>query len=54
MLAVWKMVHCLLWCLWREHNDRNFENCERTLLEFKSLFFITLYFWTVAFLALCV
>jgi hypothetical protein len=25
--VVWKMVHsCLLWCLWREQNDINFED----------------------------
>jgi hypothetical protein len=28
--AVWKMVPCcLLWCLWRERNDRQFEDKER-------------------------
>jgi hypothetical protein len=38
--VVWKMVlSCLLWCLWREVNDRGFEDCERTLEEIKSFFF---------------
>jgi len=47
---VWKMVHCcLLWCLWREHNDRQFE--ERTIEELISFFFHSLYSWTAAFLA---
>jgi hypothetical protein len=31
-VAVWKMVPmCLIWCLWREMNYRNFDNKERTL-----------------------
>jgi hypothetical protein len=40
-------VFFLLWCLWRERNDRNFEDRERTVVEQKSLFFKTLYHWTV-------
>jgi hypothetical protein len=32
-------------------NDENFEDCERTLEELKSLFFNTLYLWTVAFVS---
>jgi hypothetical protein len=28
--TVWKMfMSCLLWCFWRERNDRIFEDCER-------------------------
>jgi hypothetical protein len=38
----------LIWCLWRERNNRNFENRERTIVELKSLFFNTLYHWTTA------
>jgi hypothetical protein len=46
---VWKMVRsCLLWCLWKERNSRSYEDCDRTLEEIKSLFFNTLYLWTVA------
>jgi uncharacterized membrane protein YqjE len=42
-IVVWKIVHfCLLWCLWRERNDRNFEDCERTLEELESFFSHTL------------
>lgn len=40
------------WCLWREINDRSFEDHEKTLEELKSFFFNTLYFWTEAFYAL--
>jgi hypothetical protein len=50
--AVWKMVPtCLFWCLWREMNDRNFEDRERSLEEILSLFFETLYLWTAAFVS---
>jgi hypothetical protein len=50
--VVWKMVpSCLMWCLWRERNDRTFEDQERTLEELKSFFFFTLFSWTAAYLA---
>jgi hypothetical protein len=41
---VWKTVPlCLLWSLWRERNDRNFNDQERTLEELKcSFFFLSL------------
>jgi hypothetical protein len=49
--VVWKMVHsCLMWCLWREQNDRNFEDKEITFEELKTFFFCSLYTWTAAFL----
>jgi hypothetical protein len=49
---VWKMVpSCLMWCLWREQNDRNFEDQEKSIEEFKSFFFHCLYSWTTAYLA---
>jgi len=48
--AMWKMLpSCLLWCLWRERNNRRFEDREKTLEEIKSLFFNTLYLWTTAY-----
>jgi hypothetical protein len=29
-IGVWRMVPLfLMWCIWRECNARNFENCER-------------------------
>jgi hypothetical protein len=41
--VVWKMVtSCLLWCLWRERNDRNFKDQERTIEELKIIFFYSL------------
>ena len=24
-------LHCLMWCIWRERNNRNFEDIERTM-----------------------
>jgi len=41
----------MVWCLWRERNDRNFEDKERTFEEFRTFFFYSLYTWTAAFLA---
>jgi hypothetical protein len=44
--AVWEMIpSCLMWYFWMERNDRSFEDCERTMLELKSFFFNTLYYW---------
>jgi hypothetical protein len=41
----------LLWCLWRERNDRQFKDKERIIKELISFFFHSLYSWTAAFLA---
>jgi hypothetical protein len=50
--VMWKMVPCcLLWCLWRKHNDRHFEDKERTIEELIFFFFHSLFSWTTAFLA---
>jgi hypothetical protein len=50
--VVWKMVPCcLLWCLWRECNDRHLEDKERTIEELISFFIHSLFSWTTAFLA---
>jgi hypothetical protein len=52
VVVVWKMLFsCLLWCFWREHNDKSFEDRKRTLAELSPYFFSTLYIWTSAFLA---
>jgi hypothetical protein len=49
--AVWKMVpRCLLWCLLRERNDRQFEDKERSIEELISFFFHSLYSWVATFL----
>jgi hypothetical protein len=44
-------LHCLLWRLWRERNDISFEDHERTLKEFTSFFFKTLYIWTIVYIS---
>jgi hypothetical protein len=51
-VVTWKMVPlCLMWCIWRERNNRNFDNLERTLEELKSYFFFSLFTRTFAYLA---
>jgi hypothetical protein len=48
--AVWKIAPiCLFWCLWRERNNRSFEDLESTLEEILFSFYLTLYFWTTAY-----
>jgi hypothetical protein len=50
--VVWKIASsCLMWCLWRDQNDRTFKNQKRKLEEFKFFSFSSLFSWTVAFLA---
>jgi hypothetical protein len=49
-IAVWKLFpYCLMWCLWREHNDQNFEDRERTVVELNVFFFKTLYHRMIAY-----
>jgi hypothetical protein len=39
--AVWKMTPiCFFWCLWRERNNRSFEDLESTLEEILSSFYL--------------
>jgi hypothetical protein len=48
-VAVWKMVPtCFFWCLWRERNNKSFEDLEGSLEDILSSCFHTLYLWTVA------
>jgi hypothetical protein len=50
--VVWKMVPlCIMWCIWRERNDRCFEDKSRSLEELLHLFFRTLFTWTAGWLA---
>jgi hypothetical protein len=44
-LWILNILPCLTWCIWRERNDRNFEDHERTLVELNALFFTTLSFF---------
>jgi len=49
-VVIWKMVPiCLFWCLWKEINNRYFEDLERSLEDILASFFHPLYLWTVVF-----
>ncbi|KAG7970882.1 hypothetical protein I3843_07G107800 [Carya illinoinensis] len=42
--AVWKMIPiCIMWCLWRERNDRTFEHKERLMEELNFFFSLELF-----------
>jgi hypothetical protein len=48
--TMWKMAPtCLFWRLWRERNNRSFEDVEQTFGELLSSFYHTLYLWTTAY-----
>jgi hypothetical protein len=36
---------CLMWCIWRERNIRNFKDCEKTVIDLKAFMFKSLYDW---------
>jgi len=43
-IAIWRIVpHCLMWCIWQEQNTGSFEECEWSILEFKSFFSFLLF-----------
>ncbi|KAG2720879.1 hypothetical protein I3760_02G054900 [Carya illinoinensis] len=47
--AIWKMIPiCIMWCIWKERNERTFEDKERSLEELKVFFFRTLCTWAIA------
>jgi hypothetical protein len=49
-VVVWKMASiCLFWCLWRERNNKSFEDLKSIFDGILSLFYFTLYFWTTAY-----
>jgi len=44
--VIWKIVPpCLMWCIWKERNNRCFEDSERAMPNYKLLFFRTLLEW---------
>jgi hypothetical protein len=48
-IEIWKAIpHCLMWCIWRERNERTFEDSERNILALKTMFFRTLFDWMSA------
>jgi hypothetical protein len=49
-IEVWRMVPlCLMWYIWKERNARNFEDCERLIIELKAIMFKSLYVWMVVY-----
>jgi hypothetical protein len=43
-VVVWKMVSlCIMWCIWREQNDRCFEDSSRSSEELLHFFLFTLF-----------
>jgi hypothetical protein len=47
--AIWKAIpHCLMWCLWRERNNRTFSGEEQSIPALKFPFLQTLYDWLKA------
>ena len=49
---MWKMIRlCLMWGLWRERNDKIFNDPKRTLEEPVSSLFLSLFTWIAVYLA---
>ena len=47
--VIWKCIpHCLMWCLRRERNSRQFEGCERSPTDLKNIVLNTLFEWVSA------
>jgi len=45
-VAIWKMVPtCLLWCVWKERNNRCFEDLERSLEDFFFFSILCIFGW---------
>lgn len=48
IMAIWMMVPiCLLRCLWRERNEIRFEDRDRSMDKFRTLFLGTLFQWSI-------
>jgi hypothetical protein len=48
VIQIWRMTPlCVMWCLWRERNARNFEDCENEIIELKKKVLQTLFSWRV-------
>ena len=51
-IGLWRFVpNCLFGYLWWEQNARCFENCERSILDIKFLFFRSLLEWSLVLLS---
>ena len=48
ILQIWRMaLLCVMWCLWRERNERSFEDREIGRMELKKRVLQTLFSWRV-------
>jgi hypothetical protein len=48
VIQIWRMTPlCVMWCLWREKNARNFEEHEHEIIELKKRVLQTLFSWRV-------
>lgn len=48
LMPIWRMAPlCLMWCIWRDRNTRNFEDCEIGLINLKKLVIQTMFMWRV-------
>jgi hypothetical protein len=48
-LEAWRMAPlCMMWCISRERNSRNFEDCMRTMAEIKDIMFKIVNGWMTA------
>ena len=47
-MHIWRLIPlCVMWCLWRDQNACNFEDCESGMIELKKLALNTLFSWTM-------
>jgi hypothetical protein len=47
--GVWNLIpSCLMWTIWRERNNRTFENIETLVAKVIELFFVSLFDWSRA------
>jgi hypothetical protein len=48
VIQIWKKAPlCVMWCLWRERNARNFEDRELGIIKSKKMVLQTLFSWRV-------
>ena len=46
---IWNLVSlCLMWCIWREHNRKTFEDLDRFDDQLLALFSSSFFYWTRA------
>ena len=47
--SIWGAIpHCIVWTIWREQNNRIFEGEERSIIELKCIFILSLFEWITA------